>query len=184
MNQYLLNFANQSNKIIDNFKKEITLLKTGRVTPAQIENILIECYGQRLPLIQLASINAPDPRTLLIQPWDKNIIKEIEKTLSQSDLNAVPTITENNIRLSFSSLTEEIRQETVKLLNKKLETSRIEIRKLRETIRETIIKADRVGEISEDDKFKLLTELDEQTKKKNDQLKEISEKKIKEILTI
>ena len=184
MKNYLDQFQLDAQKALDNFKKEIASLKTGRVTPALVENILIESYGQKMPLIQLASINAAGSRTIIIQPWDKNITKEIAKALSQSNLGVMPNISENIIRLNFPPPTEESRKEIVKILHQKLEDSRVNLRKIRENIRELIITAEKNKEISEDEKFKKLAELDDEIKKKNDELKNLSDKKEKEILTI
>lgn len=177
-------FQIEAQKAVESFKKEIAALKTGRVTPALVENILIECYGQKMPLIQLASISAPDPKTILIQPWDKNVIKEIEKSISQSSLGVMPSINENTIRLNFPSPTEESRKEIIKILHQKLEDCRVNLRKIRENIRAAIILGEKNKEISEDEKFKKLEELDEEIKKKNDEIKNLSDKKEKEILTI
>lgn len=184
MSEFINKFTLEVKPALENFKKELISLKTGRVTPSLVENLLVECYGQRLPLIQLASINAPDPKTIIIQPWDKNVSKEIEKAISQSDLGVNPSVSENVIRLNFPAPTEESRQQIIKILHNKLEEARVAIRKIREDIKSEIMTAEKAGQITEDEKFKTLENLDEEIKKKNDDLKTISDQKAKEILTI
>lgn len=184
MQSFIDQFINELQKPVELFKKEISTLKTGRATPAMVENLLIECYGQKMPLVQLASINSPDPKTLVIQPWDMNNLKEIEKSLTLANLGAMPAISENFIRLNFPSPTEESRKEIIKNLHKKLEEARINLKKVRENIRETIVAQEKNKEISEDEKFKFLEQLDDKTKNVNDELKKISDQKETDILII
>ena len=184
MTEFIKKFLEETKKSLEIFKKELTTLKTGRVSPNLVENLLVDCYGQKMPLLQLASINSPDPKTIVIQPWDKGVIKEIEKAISQSDLGVNPTTVENLIRLNFPSPTEESRQKIIKILHNKLEERRVIIRKIREDSKTEIVKAENDGQLSEDEKFKILEELDEETKKKNDELKDLNDQKEKEILTI
>ncbi|TSC95417.1 MAG: ribosome recycling factor [Parcubacteria group bacterium Athens1014_10] len=171
-------------KIIEHLKKELLTLRTSRATPALVENILVEAYGSKTPLKQLAGITIPETRTIMIQLWDKNIIKEVEKSISQSNLNLSPNTEGNIIRINLPSLTEENRKNLIKILHQKLEQNRIEIRNLRDKIKEEIVNKFKEKEVSEDDKFKLIEELDKITHKYNEEIKGIGEKKEKEIMTI
>jgi ribosome recycling factor len=184
MADYLNQFKDQAQKVAVNFQKKMSGLRTGRVQPNLVENILVDCYGQKMPLIQLAGISTPDPKTIMIQPWDKSVAKEIEKTLSQSNLGANVSVVDNIIRLNFPSPTEESRKEIIKVLHQEMEEARVAMRKVRESIKDQIVSAEKDGDISEDEKFKLLEELDEQTRKENDELKNLADKKEKEIITI
>jgi ribosome recycling factor len=184
MENFLEQFQKESEKVNENFRKEILSLKTGRATPALVENLIVECYGQKMPLVQLASISSPDPKSIIIQPWDKNTTPEIEKSINQSNLGVTPTTSENTIRLNFPPPTEENRKEIIKILHHKLEEARVSLKKVRENIKETILKAESNNEISEDEKFKSINNLDEEIKKSNEKLKNISSEKEKEILTI
>lgn len=171
-------------RVIDFFKKDLMSLRSGRATSNLVENILVEAYGVKTPLQQLAGITIPEPRMIIIQPWDRNIIKEIEKSLLTADLGAVPSIKEGVIHLNLPPLNEETRQRLVKILNGKLENTKRAIRAIRDEVREKIIESEREKEITEDDKYRLLEELDKKSGQYQEEIKEIAEKKEKEIMTI
>jgi ribosome recycling factor len=137
-----------------------------------------------MPLIQLASVSNPEPRTLFIQPWDKALAKNIEKALQQANVGAQPTLDSDSIRLSFPALTEERRKEIVKQLNQKLEEARVSLRQVREKIRETIMLQEKNKEFSEDAKFKYLEELEEVVKKHNEIIRELGQAKEEEIMKV
>ena len=177
-------FKNQYEKTLDFFKQDIGSLRTGRVSPSIVESIKIESYGTFTELVQLASITSPEPHSIAIKPWDKSIIKDVEKALSNSDLNVNPVVDGDLVRLNFPPLTEESRKELVKILHKKLEESRIALRGQRDKLKDGIITLEKEKNISEDEKFQDLKTLDEVTKEYNDKLKEISDNKEKEIMTI
>ncbi len=184
MHELISNSKNQFEKTLDFFKNDIGSLRTGRVAPSLVESILIESYGTKTELLQLASISSPEPQTIVIKPWDKNILADIEKALAKSELSVNPIVDGDLIRLNFPPLTEESRKALVKTLNKKLEEARITVRSQREKIKEEVLKKERDGQLSEDEKFQALKDLDELTKEYNDKIKEISDKKETEIMTI
>jgi len=184
MNQFLEKFKKDCEKVKESFVRDIKNLKTGRATPSLVENILVESYGQKMPLIQLASISTPDMRTIVIQPWDKNNVGEIEKAIAKSELGVNPSTSESTIRINIPQPTEESRKEVIKILHQKLEEFRVSLKRAREEVKDLIIQAEADKEINEDEKFKNLEELDEEIKKFNNELKEISDKKEKDILTI
>jgi len=171
-------------KAIDFFKKDLMNLRTGRATSNLVENILVEAYGVKTPLQQLASITVPEPRLIIIQPWDRNIIKEIEKSLLTADLGAAPSIKEGVIHLNLPPLNEESRQRLVKILNEKLENAKRAIRAIRDEVREKIIESEREKEITEDDKYRLLEELDKKSGQHQEEVKEIAKKKEGDIMTV
>jgi ribosome recycling factor len=181
---YIDDNKDQYDKTVDFFKKDIDSLRTGRVAPSIVENIKIESYGVMTELMQLASITSPESHSIAIKPWDKNIIKDIEKALQNSDLNVNPVVDGELVRLNFPPLTEESRKDLVKILYKKLEESRIALRGQRDKLKDGIITLEKEKNISEDEKFQDLKTLDEVTKEYNDKLKEISDNKEKEIMTI
>ena len=121
---------------------------------------------------------------MVIVPWDKNLLKEIEKALAAAELGVQPVNEGNQIRLTMPAMTEENRQEYVKVLNEKLEKSRISVRQTRDKVRDEIATQEKASEITEDDKYKLREELDKVVGEYNDKIKEIGESKEKEILTI
>ena len=169
---------------IEFLKNDLGQIRTGRANPAMIEQINVDAYGTQTPLIQLGSISAPEARSLVIVPWDKNLLKEIEKALAAAELGVQPVNEGNQIRLTMPAMTEENRQEYVKVLNEKLEKSRISVRQTRDKVRDEIATQEKASEITEDDKYKLREELDKVVGEYNDKIKEIGESKEKEILTI
>ena len=172
------------NKAIDFLKKDIQGLRTNRANPELISNLLVEVYGTKTPLEQLATLNVPEPRIIVVQPWDKNIVKEIEKALSKTDLGFSINLNEGMIRLSLPPLNEERRKDLVKILHNKLENVRKSLRNIRDSIREEIIKSERSKEITEDKKYRFFEDLDKLTNEYQEEIKLIGERKEKEISTI
>ena len=184
MNEYIEISEGDFQKAIDFFEKEIAQLRTGRVNPNMLEGIQVEAYGTQTPLNGVANINIADGQSLLISPWDKNVIKEVEKAIIDADLGVGVVNEGEKIRLTVPKMTEENRKDLVKKLNEKQEQSRITIRQVRDEIKSSIEQAEKDKEITEDDKFRFLKELDEYTGKQNDKIKEIRDNKEKDIMTI
>lgn len=171
-------------KIIDFLKKDIQTIRTNRASPELVSHVLIEVYGTRTPLEQLATLGVPEPRTIVIQPWDKNIIREIEKSLLKADLGTSPAVNEGVIRLILPPLNEERRKDLIKILHLKLENARKSLRVIRDSVKEEIVKAERVKEIGEDDKYRFFEKLDKITSDYQEEIKSIGERKEKEIILI
>jgi len=171
-------------RTIEKFKEELGTLRTGRATPALIETVEIECYGSRLPLKQVAAISAPEPRVLMIQPWDGNIVKEIEKAISASRSGFSTAVAGDIIRINIPPLNEESRKELVKALHQKMESSRVVIRSFREQAWKEIQDKERAGEIREDDKFRGKDELQKLIDEYNKKVEEFGGLKEKEIMTV
>lgn len=184
MYQFLENYKSELEKVLKHLREELTSFRTGRANPALVENLLVEVYGTRMPLKQLASISTPDPKTIFMQIWDKSLILEIEKAIAISNLGLTPSVEGTSVYLRISALTEEKRKELVKTLHQRLEQARIAIRGSRDKIREKIIKGEREKEITEDEKYQLFKKLDEITTEFNEQIKKIGEKKEEEIMTV
>jgi ribosome recycling factor len=184
MNQFIQAKQEEFDKAVSFFRKEIASLRTGRANPSILEGIQVEAYGVKTPLNGLAAINVPDGQSIVISPWDKNVFKDIEKAVIGADLGVGVVNEGDKIRLTIPKMTEENRKELVKKLNGQMETVRISIRRIRDEIKETVEEAEKNKEITEDDKFRFIKELDEEVSQKNDELKEIRDKKEKEIMTI
>jgi ribosome recycling factor len=184
MSDFIGNFKPTFNKLVEHFGKELNALRIGRATPSLVENVSVLAYGAPTPLIHLASIAATDPKTITIQPWDKNLIKDIEKALQQTDLGSSPIVQEGLIIVNIPPLTEELRKEIVKKVHQKAEETKVAIRGAREKVKEQIIAMEEEKQMSEDDKFKRLEELDVLVKDYNEQVKEIVEKKEDEIMKV
>ncbi len=171
-------------KTLERFKAEMGKIRTGRTNPALVENVMVDYYGTKTPLKQLATINVPEPRLITVNPWDKGSLTHIESAIRSSDLGLNPGNDGQIIRINIPLLTEERRKELVKVLNQKAEKTKIAIRNIREEILREIQEMEKTGIISEDDKFrgkdKLQKIIDEYNKKAED----LKEGKEKEIITI
>lgn len=172
------------NKAIEYLKHDISGLRTGRATPALVEDILIEAYGVKQPLKAVASISVQDAKTLAISPWDRSIMQAVESGLRNSQLGINPVNDGKLIRLPLPELNQERRQELIKVLHQKLETARVAVRKIREEVKTEIEDMEKEKLISEDEKFKQLDELEKIVKDFNEKIKEVGEEKETEINTI
>lgn len=171
-------------KTLDVLTKEYSTLRAGRATPALLEKVFVDYYGTPTPVNQLATISVPEPRLLVIQPWDKSIVSQIEKAILKSDLGVTPNSDGNIIRLSIPPLTQEKRKELVKIVNKKAEEARIAIRNIRRDGNEQVKAEEKSGNMSEDEVKRTLDEIQKLTDKyikKIDQLAEAKEKEIMEV---
>ncbi|MDD2647102.1 MAG: ribosome recycling factor [Patescibacteria group bacterium] len=180
----LKNFQENVQKTLEALKKDVQTIRTGRATADLISHILVEAYGVRTPIDQLASITIPEPRLIIIQPWDRNLVKEIEIALTQANLGTLPSVRESLIHVNLPPLNEETRKNLVKILNQKLEHWRNEIRSERDEFRSKINKAAKDKEITEDDKFEFFEDLDKSSSKIMEEIDQIGVKKEKEITTI
>ena len=171
-------------KTIAAFHRELTTLRAGRATPSLLDRIEVEYYGAATPLNQLAGISAPEPRLLVVQPWDKNSIGDIEKAILKSDLGLTPNNDGNVIRLAIPQLTEERRRELVKFVRKKGEESKVGVRNIRREANESIKKMEKNGEISEDERRRAQDEVQELTNSKIEEIDRLLQNKEKEILEV
>lgn len=185
MSQQIINQAKlEFNKIIEYLKSELKTLQIGRATPSLVENIEVNAYGQKMPLKQIAAIQVPQPLTIMIKPWDKSVVREIEKAISQSKLNINPIVEGDAIRLNIPPLSEERRKELVKIAGERVEECRISIRRQREDAWKEIQNLEQGGEISEDEKFRAKDELQKAVDEYNKKIDVIYENKKEEILKI
>ncbi len=172
------------NNLSAKFREEIAGLRTGRANSLLVENIIVSCYNTKMTLKEIAGISVPDAKVIAIEPWDKSLVNEIVKAIQLSGLGLTPNNDGNLIRLVLPPLTSERRTQLVKTLKVKQEEIRIEERKIREEERNKIKKAEKDGEISEDEKFRLEKKLQEEIDKTGELIKKITEEKEKEIMTI
>ncbi len=184
MNQFVNDKQDAFEGATEFFKKDIGSLRTGRINPAMLDNVQVEAYGAKSPINALGNIAISDSASIVISAWDKGVMKDIEKAIILADLGFSVVNEGEKIRISMPPLTEENRKDLVKKLSGKFEQARVEIRQVREEIKNDIEKAFADKELGEDDKFRFLKELDEETAKHNDNLKDIKDKKEKDIMTI
>jgi len=161
--------------------RELAKIRTGKATPALVEDIEVECFGQKFLLKQLAAISTPEPRQILIQPWDKSYLEPIQKALSQSILGTSPIADKDLVRLSLPPLSEEYRKNLLRVLSEKVEEARKTIRHWREEAWGEIQEEAKDGKIREDDKFRAKDELQNLIDEYNQKIEEIGERKKKEI---
>jgi len=171
-------------KAIEFLKGELGSIRTGRANPNILEKVTVEVYGSRMPILQIGSISVPEPRSIVIEPWDKSIIKDLERSLREANLGLGVVNEGTLIRLTIPLMTEENRKELVKILGQKLEQSKQSLRKIRDRIREAIMAEEKDKKISEDEKFKQLKKIDEMVGEYNEKIKKMGEEKEKEIMTI
>ena len=171
-------------KAISVLKDELAGVRTGRATPALLQRVVVDYYGTPVPIQQLASFSVPEPRTLVISPFDRNAIAAMEKAIMTSDLGITPGNDGTVIRLSFPPLTEERRKELIKLVHHRGEEGRVAVRNIRRHSKEELEKLEREGGISEDDLVrsekelqkltdKHISDIDEVVAHKDTELKEI-----------
>jgi ribosome recycling factor len=171
-------------KAIEYFKEELNQVRTGRASTSLVDSLLVDYYGSKSPIKQVASITTPDPRTIMISPWDKDSLVNIEKAIKESQLNLNPMNDGQVIRINIPPLNEERRKELVKLLNQKTEEARVAVRKNREDVWDEIQEMEKEGTIGEDDKFSGKERLQKVVDEYNAKIEEIREKKEKEIMTV
>jgi ribosome recycling factor len=169
---------------LDMLEEDLSTIRTGRASPSLIERMPVEYYGTNTPLIQLASISVPEPRQLLIRPFDPSTLKDIDRAILASDLGLTPNNDGKAIRLTMPQLTEERRHELVRVVHNRMEETRVRIRNIRRDLIKDLREFEKEGLISEDDQERGEKELQELTDKMNDKVQEIGDKKEKEIMEV
>lgn len=173
------------NKVLELLASELASFKAGRATPVMVEKIMVEVYGTKMPLVELATISTPEPNQLLVTPFDQTIIKNIEKALSMDrGLGLSPIVDGNIIRLKIPSLTEEKRKELVKVLHQKLEAARVMIRQVRAEKMAEIRRAFEAKEVHEDQRRQMGEELQKLTDEMTEKVEEMGKTKEQELMQI
>lgn len=173
----------EMDKVIVFLERELAKVRTGRASVSLVEDIIVDCFGSKMPLKQLAAISSPEPREIIVQPWDKSYIESIEKAISSSSLGYSPVVDKDIIRLSIPSMSDEYRKNLLRMLSEKQEEARKTIRHWRGEAWEEIQEKTRQGEIREDDKFRAKDELQDLIEEYNKKIDEIGDRKKKEIET-
>lgn len=157
-------------KALDVLRKEYGSLRAGRATPALLEKVMVDYYGTPTPVNQVANVSVPEPRIIVIQPWEKTMLTAIDKAIQKSDLGLMPNSDGTVIRLSIPQLTQERRTEIVKVIHKKAEECRVAIRNLRRDANDSVKKGEKDKVVSEDE-----------AKKGQDEIQKLTDKYIKEV---
>ncbi len=169
--------------VLDFYKNDISTIRTGRANPALVEDVIVDVYGQKMHIKELATITTPEPRSILIQPWDKGVLEAISGAIRKSDIGLSPIVDGQSVRLNIPALTEERRKEFIKLLKQKSEESRVKIRRVREEIWDKVQTMEKNHEIREDDKFKAREDLQKIIDDYNKKIEELESKKEKELMS-
>jgi len=184
MQNIIKNGEERMEKAIQALTNELNLIRTGRANPAILNNIQVAYYGVPTPLNQIASISVPEATQLVIKPFDKSILKDIEKAIQTSDLNLVPQSDGTVIRIKFPPLTEERRKEIAKEVKTIAENARVAIRNIRRDLLENVKKLEKDGEISEDDMKRESEKIQKLTDKYIEEVDKLAKAKEKQIMEI
>jgi len=168
-------------KVLKFFEGELAKIRTSRANPALVEDVVVDCFGQKFALKQLAAISTPEPRQILIQPWDKSYIEGIVSALSRTGTGASPVVDKDTIRINLPDLTEEYRKDLLKLLSEKQEQARQTLRRWREDGWRQIQDGFKEGKVREDDKFRAKDDLQKMIDDYQKKIDDLGEKKKQEI---
>lgn len=184
MSEILTKCEEKMNKTINALDKEYAAVRAGRANPAVLNKITVDYYGTPTPVEQMAAISVPEPRTLLITPWDASSLKEIEKAIQTSDIGINPSNDGKSVRLNFPPLTEERRKDLCKDIKKYAEEAKVSIRSSRRDALEKIKSQKKNSEITEDDVKKLEKKIQDLTDKYCKEADSLSANKEKEIMSV
>jgi ribosome recycling factor len=182
MHQEIINnIKPELEKVIVFLEKELGKVRASRANPSLVEDVVVDCFGQKFPLKQLAAISTPEPKQILIQPWDKSYIESIVHSLERTGVGANPVVDKDVIRINLPPLSEEYRQELVRTISEKEEQARRTIRKWREEAWGEIQEKTNEGKIREDDKFKAKDILQELMDEYGKKIEELGKRKKNEV---
>ncbi|HHW70175.1 MAG TPA: ribosome recycling factor [Clostridiales bacterium] len=184
INQYLKDASKRMDKTIKVLKDDLAGIRAGRANPKLLERILVDYYGAMTPINQLANISVPEPRLLVISPWDANLLPEIEKAIQKSDIGINPTNDGKVVRLVFPELTEERRRELVKMIKKMGEEAKIAIRAIRRDTNDKFRQMEKDSELTEDELKTAEKKVQELTDEYTTKIDEIIQEKEKEIMEL
>ena len=171
-------------KAIEATLHEFNTVRTGRASPALLEGIVVEYYGAKTPLNQLATITAPEARMLVVQAWDKGAVKDIQKAITMSNLGLNPSVDGNNLRITVPELTEERRKDLAKVVRQTAEDGRVSIRGIRRDAIDELRKEEKAGDISEDESRREQTAVQKTTDQYIEQVDELLAAKEEELMTL
>lgn len=183
-NDIILDAKNRMNKAIDALRNELATIRAGRANPALLDRVHVEYYGAETPLNQLAGISAPEARMLVIQPYDKSIMSEIERAILKADLGLSPNNDGSVIRIAIPPLTEERRKDLVKQVKKAGEEAKVAVRNIRRDANDNLKKAEKSGDITEDELRRLTDDVQKLTDEHIVNIDQVTSTKEKEIMEV
>ncbi|MEW6428139.1 MAG: ribosome recycling factor [Thermodesulfobacteriota bacterium] len=184
MHEIVANLSDKMGKSFDSFVRDLTKIRTGRASISLLDGVKVEAYGSSMPLNQVASLTVPESRMIAIQPWDPQLIGEIEKAIHRADLGLTPMNDGKIVRISVPQLTEERRRDLVKQVRKLAEEARVAVRNLRRDANEHLKKMKKDKEISEDEQFRLQDEAQKLTDESIRKIDHTMAEKEKEVMEV
>ncbi len=184
LDELYLNMEEGVEKSLNALKKDLSRLRTGRASTALLENVRVDYYNVPTPLNQVATLSVPDARMIIVQPWEKSIIQNVEKAIAAADLGVNPVSDGNVIRLPIPALNEERRKDLARQVKKMAEETKIAVRNIRRDFNEQLKKAEKNKEISEDEMRRAQDEVQKITDKATKNADAIMEAKEKEIMEV
>lgn len=178
------NVKNELNKITEKTHEDLSALRIGRASAMMVENVLVDYYGTKTPLKQIANISVPDARLIVIEPWAKENLKDIISGINAANLGVNPVSDGVAIKIAFPPMSEEERKKTVKLLSQRVEKAKVSVRLLRDKEREKIKEQEKNKEIGKDEKFRLEKELQKLIDQASGDIEKIAEEKERDIMTV
>lgn len=174
----------QMAKAVEAMERDFQGIRTGRASTSLVERIHVDYYGTSTPLNQLAGINVPEPHQIVIQPWDRGVLGAIEKAITKSDLGLTPNVDGTVVRLNLPPLTEERRKELVRVVHKRMEDARVEIRNARRDAADALKKEERDGEVGSDESHRQLDLLQKTTDHHIAEVDQVGAGKEQEVLEV
>lgn len=182
--EVIKDMENKMKQAVQAFSKDLATIRTGRANPSLLDGIFVDYYGMSTPLNQLSNVSAPEARQLVITPYDKSSIGNIEKAIQKSDLGLSPSSDGNVIRINIPTLTEERRKELVKVVGKYAEDARIQIRNIRRDANDQLKKMEKNSDITEDDLKSLQDDVQKKTDHHTDEIDKLVDAKEKEMMEV
>ena len=184
MSELMIPFEEKMEKTLSNLNEELSTIRAGRANPAVLNKVTVDYYGCPTPIQQMANISVPEARIMVIQPWDRSMLKAVEKAIQASDVGINPTNDGTVLRLVFPELTEERRKDLSKDIRKKGEASKVAVRNIRREAMDSFKKAEKAAEMTEDDRKRAEDDLQKLTDKFIAKIDKTIETKTKEIMTV
>jgi ribosome recycling factor len=184
MNKILLDAEERMKKALEGSRRELAGIRTGKASPALLDTVKVEAYGQTMSLKEVGQVSAPEPRLLLVQPWDKALIKAVSRGIQLADLGLSPTDDGTVVRVPIPALTEERRKDMVKLVAKLTEEGRVHVRQVRHDVNKDVKHKQDDGSLSEDDAKRLIADVQKLTDRYIALLDDLLKKKTAEVMEV
>jgi len=184
IDQHVAKAEERMKKIIEGTRKEFANIRSGKASAAMLDSVKVDAYGSMVPLNQVGSVSAPEARLLVVQPWDKGLVKAVSKAILQSDLGLNPTDDGSVVRIPIPSLTEERRKDMVKMISRLAEEGRVHLRQVRHDVNKEIKSEEQEHVVSEDDAKRLIAEVQKLTDRYVTMVDELLKKKTAEVMEV